>query len=700
LSATALNARGGMSWSSVRVGRDAAFGNLRSYALAGIALCQVLTPTHALAIEKKGVDFEGHTAIERPIIDYNSVDVFSGRYDRTDVHLTIGDPANGGLQWLYNLHTGDAEVRDAYNGKITLENSISIDSGKTKVSVASGADSFKKTNSASGACTTTCKNVLGRGSTLVKTGTVYIYTDSNGDIYNFDAFTGNVNPPYTGTIARLTSIQKANGVVISIAYDEYGSCTPKSVGCPDRIKSIISNAGYALKYEYGTGNFRQVTKVSAVNLTTGSCTLSPLNCATYDSSVDISYPFVSGKNVLDVTRSGGKTYRYGIWSTGYYEVDTLNYVRMPSGTEINVAYDVYFRTTSYATAAGTWTYAYSDTNLDLINSADGRQTFVTNPDNSNRSYSFRKGAQLPTSETDEFGKTTTYLMTQLTGGQVAIGTVQKPEGNKSVYTYDARGNILAETIMPKSGSGLSSKATTAGFDTTCANLKTCNKPNWTKDFNNNQTDYTYSSVHGGLLTLTLPADSNGLRQRTYNTYTAFNTGSGDIHRLTRTETCGLTSGQLSLTSCPATSGTSVTVTGYGDSSTAPKTYKTFLPYQVTKTDGAGSLSETTTYAYDNVGNFVSVDGPRADVDDKVYKTYDGNRKAVCEIGIDPDGGGGLIRTMVRHTYNLDDLETLTETGTGTSTTDCTPGSAMTVSSFERVTYDVLGRAIKTEVGQP
>ncbi|EGF89899.1 hypothetical protein ABI_43220 [Asticcacaulis biprosthecium C19] len=72
---------------------------------------------------------------------------------------------------------------------------------------------------------------------------------------------------------------------------------------------------------------------------------------------------------------------------------------------------------------------------------------------------------------------------------------------------------------------------------------------------------------------------------------------------------------------------------------------------------------------------------------------------VCEIGADPDGGGALVRAMVRHTYDAPGRETLTESGTGTSTTTCL-GAAMTVASFTRMTYDGMDRVTKTEVGVP
>ena len=135
------------------------------------------------------------------------------------------------------------------------------------------------------------------------------------------------------------------------------------------------------------------------------------------------------------------------------------------------------------------------------------------------------------------------------------------------------------------------------------------------------------------------------------------------------------------------------------STTAPKTYKSFQPYSVTQTHGGSSpLSATTTYTYDNLGNVTVVDGPRTDVDDKVYKTYDLNRRVIFEIGVLPGGNGNPKRTVTKHSYDAAGREIKTEVGY--ANTNATDGSDFVVTAFTRVTYDAVGRAIKTEQVQP
>lgn len=83
------------------------------------------------------------------------------------------------------------------------------------------------------------------------------------------------------------------------------------------------------------------------------------------------------------------------------------------------------------------------------------------------------------------------------------------KGPAKVYHYDARGNIDSIT----QGTAVAQ----ASYPTSCANPKTCNKPEWVKDPNGNQTDYTYHSS-GQIQTVTFPADKRGIRAQTRYEY--------------------------------------------------------------------------------------------------------------------------------------------------------------------------------------
>jgi YD repeat-containing protein len=84
-----------------------------------------------------------------------------------------------------------------------------------------------------------------------------------------------------------------------------------------------------------------------------------------------------------------------------------------------------------------------------------------------------------------------------------------PEGNSESYEYDLYRNVTRVDRAPKPGSTLSHVITTAthGNCATFSNLLACNQPTATVDALGNETDYTYSSTHGGVLTVTKPAVS-------------------------------------------------------------------------------------------------------------------------------------------------------------------------------------------------
>ena len=618
------------------------------------------------------------------IKDFLGVDIATDQYNRDDTYQTIGS-----LAWTYHGHTHYPNVWADYRGWVTFNDSAEDPSAAYIVHIGDNATEFSSS----------LVNSAGTGSTLAIVGSNYIFTDKDGTIYTF--------VPGSYTSNSLSTILRPNGEKLTLTYVSSGATIPSG--------SVVSNTGLAFKMD------DVALKVYAVNMNAHSCDPTAWSCDAYDGNITIGN-FVDGAGTDwgTVTDRNGNLWKYfvqnayraGTMRTGIVSRQpTIFKFQDPTGYAIDIP-----RTTtttlkgcisSFSDPRGTftWTRSYSgSTGALTVKDPAGATVYsalVTAdpicPTNTNALVSVQ----------DPLGHQTSYGISSSSGADsLKLNSSTRPEGNHVDFTYDGRGNVTQTVNTPKTGSGLS--ATTiyqAGYDAACSNLKTCNQPNWTRDAAGNQTDYTYDGTHGGVLTVTLPADQSGLRQRTYNTYTAYDTGNGYIYRLTRTENCGLNSGQLGNTSCSGIIPTSVTITDYGNSTTNPYMYKSFAPYQVTHTDGAGSMSATTSYAYDVVGNIVKADGPRTDVDDSSYKTYDASRRVIFEIGIDPDGpatgacpgsSGCLPRVMVKHTYDAANRETKTEMGTGNSTT----GSDFTVASFTRMTYDTAGRLIKTEVVQP
>jgi RHS repeat-associated protein len=255
-----------------------------------------------------------------------------------------------------------------------------------------------------------------------------------------------------------------------------------------------------------------------------------------------------------------------------------------------------------------------------------------------------------------------------------------PEDNGYDYEYDARGNLTKITQIAKPGSGLGNRIVfQAGYDLTCDYPVKCNKPNWVRDANGNQTDYTYDTVHGGVLTVRSPADPGGVRPEARYTYTPHSTGSGTIYRLTQVSSC------ITESSCTGTANERLTITTYLSGS--------FLPATVTEKVGDNSLTATTSFTYDAAGRVTQTTNPRGQT---TYFFYDVVGQKIGVISPDPDGGESLPRLATRITYNADGQVTKLEEGTATGV-NAAALAAMTVLQTTDTTYDSVGRRVKEEV---
>jgi hypothetical protein len=311
-------------------------------------------------------------------------------------------------------------------------------------------------------------------------------------------------------------------------------------------------------------------------------------------------------------------------------------------------------------------YAWNPGCVD--NTVGGYITFIKKPDNTITSFEY-----------DDY-----YRLTK----------TKYPELNSEEYTYDDRGNIT--NVAKTSKQGVAQHAFSAGFDATCINTKTCNKPQWTRDALLRQTDYTYDSTHGGILTETLPADANGVRPRKRYIYTAMYatdingvpiTADGPIYKLTAVSSC-LSATPGNPDSCVGTSSEQIEEFYYQH----PRLLKT----KMRKRTGDNSEVKETSFLYNAKDELITIDGPRTDVDDRTYITYDGVGRKIFEISSDPDGTGPLPRSIIRHQYNFDSQEVRTEYGTGSMV----DGSDFVWINAKRMTYDDAGFHTKTEMIVP
>jgi hypothetical protein len=490
-------------------------------------------------------------------------------------------------------------------------------------------------------------------------------------------------------------------------------------GANGKISSVFDNLGWVAQFTYSSGT----DTIIAANLSTNYCVYTLTTC-----SLDPGSP--TETIGLPAKYEGGTYYNNGILQetvTGYQGAPSQTPLLIfsavsPSGVTRN-----YYQDPNCIPAVGQYQCEMSVTlgnNTTLYNFIIGMQgngqafydgVSVTNPDASTKTVFISLGEV--GSVTDELNRNTSYKYTNsFNWGEGEISQVLTPESaalpqvngapvSNTQYVY-TNGAVSQVTVI---GSDGSKHVTTASGMATCTltNYRICNKPTKVVDANGHETDYTWDVNSGGVLTETGPADVNGVRPQKRYTYTLMfaqvlnSTGAlvdaaTPVYRLTGISSC-LTATAQSPASCVGTSQEHVTVYQYNNNN--------LMLTKETQSDGTGAISASLAYTYDSYGNRVSVKGPRTDVNDTRYVTYDVLRRPVYEIGPDPDGAGPLRRATVHHMYDVDGREYRTEKGScGTVTfagavpTAC---ADFAVAGFRQNTYDPsTGYLITTVDGTP
>jgi len=425
-------------------------------------------------------------------VDQNGVDLYTGDFFFSLVEGTIGS-GEGALSLVRNW-AGAAGWTDNWSGTLY---SATI-SGTTYVDVRFGTytDSFTGSDG-------TFTSTKADGATLTDLGGIFRYVARDGTRIDYLKHSAQ-GYSFAGDNCLLgcsipIEIRRPNGMTYALNWDVAELCTLQDDGnCVSfagfvRFLGVANSANYAFTVNYASDNpgqyqqpasdwFRR-TQVQFTNLDGAPASLPT-----------VTYNQVSS-TVLDVTDAGGQTWRLTNGSSG-----RLTGIRRPgaSADTISIGYSVAGGVEAVM-REGVPTY-YSR----FISGSGGSMT-VTDANGGEAIYGISLTQERITNAFDASEHMTSYTYDssdRLTG-------VFYTEGNSVHYSYDARGNVTQTTISPKSGSSLPVMVTTASYSSTCANPVVCNLPNSTTDARGNQTDYTYDSAHGGVLTVTEPAPSSG-----------------------------------------------------------------------------------------------------------------------------------------------------------------------------------------------
>jgi len=602
----------------------------------------------------------------RQSVDANGVDLFYGTLALKGPALSIGGSDPQGMTYYKVNAGGGTGWIDNFTAVMNIDGS-----GDVVVTVGGNSNSFTPSG---GVWVAT----EGDGATLTVSGTIYTYTARDGTVAHFSRTLH--SRPYAGE-AQITDVTRPAGQKLTYVYDTVGYCIadPMTNSCVHvsgsvfRINSVTSNFGYRLTYSYPSVPHTIGGQIDAGEIPdwTTSNAVQLYNLATSPSS-----PLVTGTGFTDAL---GNATSYG--AGGNY----INSIKRPGSTtaDVTITY-ASDRVATYKTAAGTWTYSAP------VDASGVRTVTVTDPLSHATTYTFDIAAVRMKTMTNALGKTWSWSYD--TNGRVTDAVW--PEGNATHTTYDALGNVTEVRQIAKVPGTPADIVTSAHYPTT-TNPVLQGQPDWTRDANGNQTDYTYDTTTGQVLTVTAPAAATGgVRPKTSYGYTnlqayywngtAYAASGAPVSLPTSVSQC------QTLATCSGAADEVKATIGYGPQVTG--TANNLLPVSTTKAAGDGSVTATTAYAYDAVGNLTSVDGPLSGTADTVTYRYDGDRRPVGVIAPDPDGAGTRRRAAQRVTYDVKSRATLVEAGVVAGTDD-TSWAAFAPSQATATTYDGIDRKL-------
>lgn len=506
--------------------------------------------------------------------------------------------------------------------------------------------------------------------TLSESGTEYVYIDMGGTEYRFSkALVANGESYYEPVAAVGTSITKPSGSVTTLHYsgDSYslGGATIYTI----RLQSVTNNAGYQLKFEYDANTpsssdegdaWYRIEQVTAINNAEEYCDPVADSCSLTGAWPYLAYAeSTSGSDKLEtVTDILGREARFRTDTS-----DRLIGVKRPSETSdgVVIAYGTDDRVSSVTwqgqyTRSYSWSLSYPDLTAVATDTLGRQRTTVADTDI----------GQI-VSTTNALGKTTEYEY----DADGRLLEVTAPEGNKIVYTRDNRGRVTEVRRKSKTSGTPADIVTSATYPALtsgvylydqCDNTVTCDKPLTTTDARGKVTNYSYDSTHGGVTQVLLPPDDSAIRPRTDFTYTTeyakVKNSSGTLVQLTdglvRPET--MTRCRTAAT-CSGTANELVVELAYDNTQA-----ENLQPVSITREAGNATLTQTTAFTYDHLGNTLTVDGPLAGTADTSRMRYDAAGQLIGTVGPDPDGGSSLRHLATRLTYNDDGQVTVSEAG--------------------------------------
>lgn len=581
-------------------------------------------------------------------VDVNGVDLVSGEFQ-----TALPELSTSGISYSRNAW------RENFAGTLNTAS----DSGGTYLVVSIGGSSEKFKSLGGGSYTP----ILGGTNTLNCASSLCQYTLKDGTVAIFNQSITAVSG-LRADAGTLTQIVKADGEVLDFYYKTQTFTAPASgppVTYVQRVLlSVTSTLGWMVKYESSPNSYDlQTTKIYIINTAVDYCSPWANSCTSANSgnwptlnigSYGASYSDVNGATLLTAT-AGSVVLPSGLTKTITRSGAQVSKVQIGS---------VY------------WTYSYAL-------SGNIQTTTVYDSNGGSRAVTADVTKAQVLSDRDELNRTTRY--TYDTNGRIwqiispdATYSGATVTGGYTQYAYDARGNVTSISVYPKNGG--TPLVQSASYPASCANPKTCNKPDYVIDENGVRIDYTYDATHGGVLTETGTAVNGVQSQKRYgyiqvtpqirNSANVLIAGT-PVWRQTTTSTCRT----ANLAACVSGTDELKTTIAYSPINA--------LPVSITEALGNGTLPQVTTQDYDSRGNVTHSVTPGKT--DGAYSFYDIQNREIATVSADPDGAGPRPRLASRTYFDGDGRTSKVEIGTATGTA-WSDVLAMTVTSYETTEY--------------
>lgn len=438
-----------------------------------------LAPPEVELTDKNGVSLLGGSA--SLTVKLGSVGSGEGTLSYSD-YWSSGPVANNLQNLLYFTIAGRAERRTA---TVTFENSSAA--YREDVDPTETIYSYTRLRGGYG------------GLVRSADGQTYWQNLQDGEVRTYGFLPGEMNPSTYKLLTRVLS----NGLIWTYEWQHSNGFY--------RPISVTNNFGYKVSLVYFNNSVPSYSNpdwffANEVQFRNLAMSAAPLATAQRSKSTD----------TVSITTSGGQ-----IWSVSgnpYYDIMTPNAlfrIKTPSATTFNSIYrpvKPLLANQNYATSATVngLTTNYNFT-FSSANATGNGTTTVTNPLGGQTivrlvAYSSPwSSASFPTSTTNELGAITTYV-----NSAYRITSVTNPEGDQKLYTYN--GPVVSSiTHKAKPASGLPDLTESATYPSNCTNAVICHRPLTYTDRNGNVSLFEYSSVHGGVLSESMPAGANGIR---------------------------------------------------------------------------------------------------------------------------------------------------------------------------------------------